>query len=262
MTGQPPGLVHTALGRLSVALLSAIALLTLAETANAAIRDRVPWPHLRPPYHGPPAGPPVAAPADSASAATSVARPTVDVRFDPGSPFDRNQQVALANITAYFNSFRLMEGEFIQFGPSGEQSEGVFFLNRPGKIRFHFRPPNRLDVIADGSSVAIKDGKTNTQDLYPLSKTPLRYLLADRIDLTSPALVNSVSQEADLISVVIVERSPLVNGKLTMIFDRKTYELRQWIVTDAQGLNTSVAIFNTTTGKPQDPNLFRISLTP
>jgi outer membrane lipoprotein-sorting protein len=201
----------------------------------------------------------VSSPTDSAAAATAVARPSVEPSFDPNSPFDRTQQIALTNVTAYFNSFRLMEGEFIQFGPNGEQSEGVFFLNRPGKIRFHFRPPTRLDVIADGSSVAIKDGKTNTQDLYPLSKTPLRYLLADRIDLTSPALVNNVSEEADLISVVIVERSGLVDGKLTMIFDRKTYELRQWVVTDAQGLNTSVAIFNTTIGKPQDPNLFRIS---
>ena len=45
-----------------------------------------------------------------------------------------------------------------------------------------------------------------------------------------------------------------------MIFDRKTYELRQWIVTDAQGLNTSVGDLRHVTGKPQDPDLFRISV--
>ena len=230
----------------------------------AAIRDPVPMPHLRPPYQGPAVGAPVqSAPATipdsgAGSAATTAARPAVDVQFQPNSPFSHEQQIALASITAYFNSFRLMEGEFIQFGPSGEQAEGVFFLNRPGKIRFHFRPPARLDIIADGSSVAVRDGKAQTQDIYPLSKTPLRYLLADHIDLTSPELVSEVREEADLISVVIVERSALVDGTLTMIFDSKTYELRQWIVTDAQGLNTSVAIFNTTTGKAQDPNYFRI----
>ncbi len=243
----------------------------VAVPAAATIRDPVPMPRLKPPYQGPAVGPPMAnvapdampAPADTgaATAATTAARPSVEVNFQPNSPFSREQQVALANISAYFNSFRLMEGEFIQFGPSGEQTEGVFFLSRPGKIRFHYRPPARLDVIADGSSVAIKDGRTQTQDMYPLSRTPLRYLLADRIDLTSPDLVNAVHEEADLISIVIVERSALVDGKLTMIFDRRTYELRQWVVTDAQGLNTSVAIFNTTTGKPQDPNLFRILVT-
>ncbi len=147
-----------------------------------------------------------------------------------------------------------MEGQFIQFGPTGDQSEGVFFMSRPGKIRFHYSAPSRLDVISDGSSVAIEDGRANTQQLYPLSKTPLRYLLSDQIDLTSDQLVDSVREEPDLISVLIVEKSALVEGKLALIFDRKTYELRQWIVTDAQGLNTSVAIYNVTTGKQPRPD--------
>jgi len=257
----PPGVFGAVLWAVFAAIVLAV-VAAAAAPAGAAIRDPVPWPKLRPPYQGPSVGPPVrssSVPApDAGAAATSVARPTVDVPFQPNSPFTHEQQIALANISAYFNSFRLMEGEFIQFGPGGEQSEGVFFLNRPGKIRFHFRPPTRLDIIADGSTVAIRDGKARTQDMYPLSQTPLRYLLTDRIDLTSPALVNAIREEADLISVVIVERSALVDGQLTLIFDRKTYELRQWVVTDAQGLNTSVAIFNTTTGKPQDPNYFRI----
>ncbi len=66
--------------------------------------------------------------------------------------------------------------------------------------------------------------------------------------------------EKALPEIVIVEKTALVDGKLTMIFDRKSFELRQWVITDAQGLNTSVAIFNTTMGKAQDPNLFRISV--
>jgi outer membrane lipoprotein-sorting protein len=236
--------------RAARALLAALALAAwVLPAVEAAARDPVPLPRLRPASQG------VAA---RAAATEVVRRP--NFRVNPNSPFNARQQEILANINAYFNSFRLMEGQFIQFGPSGEQSEGVFFLNRPGKIRFHFKPPARLDVISDGSSVAIKDGRTGTQDLYPLSKTPLRYLLAAHIDLTSADIVSSVKEEADLVSVVIVQKSAFADGKLTMIFDRKTYELRQWIVTDAQGLNTSVAIFDTTTGKPQDPGLFRISI--
>jgi outer membrane lipoprotein-sorting protein len=253
-----------AIPRAAVFVLLLAVVIGASLPAAAAILDPVPIPHLRPPYQGPAVGPPVTAPLpaagglDAGAAAADAVRPSVQVQFNPNSPFTQEQQTALANITAYFNSFRLMEGEFIQFGPSGEQAEGVFFLNRPGKIRFHFRPPTRLDIIADGSSVAVRDGKAQTQDIYPLSKTPLRYLLAEQIDLTSPELVSEVVEEPDLISVVIVERSALVDGTLTLKFDRNTYELRQWVVTDAQGLNTSVAIFNTATGKPQDPNYFRI----
>lgn len=223
----------------------------LAEPVIAA-GDPVPFPHLRPAR--------TAAASNSAAAATAATRQQVVTNFDDNSPFTREQQVTLANISAYFNSFRLMEGKFVQVGPNGEQSEGVFFLSRPGKIRFHYNPPSRLDVISDGSSVAIKDGKTNTQDMYPLSKTPLRYLLSDRIDLTSSSIVSAVRREADLISLVIVEKASFAEGTLTMIFDRQTYELRQWQVTDAQGLNTSVAIFDTVTGKAQNSNLYRISV--
>jgi len=229
-------------------LLLALAVAAIAPSASAQ-DGGVPLPNLRP----------AGAVTSAGAAADTLARP-VAFSFDPSSPFSRDQQAVLANINAYFNSFRLMEGQFVQFGPNGEQSEGVFFLNRPGKIRFHYSPPVKLDVIADGSTVAVKDGKNNTQDMYPLAKTPLRYLLAGTIDLTSPELVSAVGQEPDLVSLVIVERGKFVKGKLTLIFDRKTYALRSWIVTDAQGLNTSVDIFNTTTGKPQDPNLFRIQV--
>ncbi len=173
--------------------------------------------------------------------------------------FSPEQADALARINAYFNSVRTMEGEFIQVGPNGEQSEGVFFLARPGKVRFQYKPPVRLLVVSDGRSVAIEDNTANTQDMYPLSRTPLRHLLADRIDLTSAAIVREVRMEPDLISVVLQEES-MGDGWLTLIFDAKTYELRQWITTDAQGLNTSVAVFNVAVNKPEDRSKFRIYL--
>ena len=225
--------------------------------AEAAVRDPVPLPRPNPLVTA-------SAAQQATQQPTGLGRLFGKKPADP-SPASRpppTRQSALANISAYFNSFRTMEGEFIQIGPRGEQSEGVFFLSKPGKIRFHYKPPVQLDVISDGRSVAIRDNKARTQDLYPLSKTPLRYLLDDKIDLTSSKTVDEVVEEADLISLIIVEKSALVKGKLTLIFDRQSYELRQWIVTDAQGLNTSVAIFNTATGKPADLGLFRISVSP
>ena len=230
----------------SFALLSAVGL----ADAAAAAKGPVPMPRLRPPFKG------AIARADSNAPATAIA--AVPFTPNPNSPFTVEQQRVLANINAYFNSFHIMEGRFIQVGPNGEQSEGVFFMTRPGRIRFHYSPPSKLDVVADGSSVAVRDGRTRTQQLYPLSATPLRYLLADHVDLTSSNIVQSIREEPDLISLVIKDRSAHVPGQLTLIFDRKTYQLRQWIVTDAQGLNTSVAIYDTTIGKPQNPNLFLI----
>lgn len=198
----------------------------------------------------------MAGPAAAVTQADSVPLPRANPR-EVSTPAE-NPRELLANISNYFNRFQTMQGEFIQFGPNGEQSEGVFFISRPGKIRFHYKPPVNVDVIADGRSVAVRDKRVGTQDLYPLSKTPLRYLLSNNIDLASANIVSNVDSEPDLISLEIKENKALQDGKLTLIFDNQTYELRQWIVTDAQGLQTSVAIYNVSTGLPVDPSLFDI----
>jgi outer membrane lipoprotein-sorting protein len=248
-------------------LLAAVWLLADTGSLFAAVYDPVPLPRPRPRLAtvsapAEPAVQPAAQPASEGFRLPKFLQPKKKAPPADPSPFTPDQQAALSNISAYFNSFRTMEGQFVQSGPNGEQSEGVFFISKPGKIRFHYRPPVRLDVISDGSSVAVRDSKAKTQDLYPLSKTPLKYLLSDDIDLTSAEVVRQVRIEADIVSILIVQKSAFVDGKLTMIFDRNNYELKQWIVTDAQGLNTSVAVFNLSTGKKPDPGLFRIVINP
>ena len=152
-------------------------------------------------------------------------------------------------------------GEFVQFGPDGDKTEGEFHMSRPGKIRFIYAKPSNLDIIADGTDVVVRDIKNQTKDLYPLSKTPLRFLLADQIDLTSEANVTAVSVEPDLVKVILEQSTVFGDGKLTMIFDRKAYELREWTVTDAQGYETTVSIYNVTPNQPVDQKLFYIDRT-
>ena len=239
--------------RAGLALLAV--LLAGATVAEAAVRAPVPLPGPRP------GGPATTASAASPAVDSGASGPAAAIKapINPNSRFNARQQTALFNINTYFNSFTTMQGKFIQFGPRGEQSEGTFYISRPGKIRFRYAPPVKLDVIADGRNVAIRDARTATQDYYPLGKTPLRYLLAKNIDLTSDKLISEVREEADLIAVVIVENSTFVKGKLTLIFDPKSYHLKQWIVTDAQGLNTSVAIYDVAVNQRTDPNLFKIN---
>ena len=168
------------------------------------------------------------------------------------------QQQTLSEVNAYFNSVKTMHGDFIQFGPNGERAEGKFYLARPGRIRFYYNPPSKVDIVADGKSVSVKDRKLATQDIWPLSETPLRFLLAEKINLEKDADVASVSVEPDLVTVVLSDTSTFGSGKLTLIFDAKSTELKQWTVTDAQGYDTSVAIYNTTVNGPTNPKLFTI----
>ncbi|WP_027169086.1 outer membrane lipoprotein carrier protein LolA [Mesorhizobium sp. WSM3224] len=167
---------------------------------------------------------------------------------------------AAQKIADHFSSVKSMSGEFVQFGPKGEQTGGKFFLERPGKIRFNYDGSSNFRVISDGKSVVILNKRLNTSDLYPLSKTPLKLLLDERIDL-SGGRVKAIKEEDDLTTIKLSDKSVFGNAMITMMFDPKTYELRQWTITDAQGKDTTVMIFNVKEGGSFPADTFAIDYT-
>jgi len=127
-------------------------------------------------------------------------------------------------------------------------------------VRFDYNPPSPIDIISDGSSVVVRDRKLATQDLFPLSQTPLRYLLADRIDLLHDADIVSVTSDDTFATVVIEEKELMIGtNRLMIMFDAKDLTLKQWTVTDPQGFDTTVAVYNLDSTKKPDPNLFVIN---
>ncbi|MBD0413931.1 outer-membrane lipoprotein carrier protein LolA [Oryzicola mucosus] len=167
---------------------------------------------------------------------------------------------AAQKIADHFSGVKSMTGEFVQFGPRGDQTEGKFFLERPGKIRFNYTGSQNFRVISDGQSVVILNQKMRTSDLYPLSKTPLKLLLDERIDLSGNKVVG-VDQRSDLTTIKLADRQMFGNSTITMMFDPKSYDLRQWTITDAQGKDTTVMIFNTQEGVRFAPDTFAIDYT-
>jgi outer membrane lipoprotein-sorting protein len=176
--------------------------------------------------------------------------------------FDPKQRAQLERISQYLSSMQSMVGNFVQIGPDGSRTQGTFYLQKPGKVRFEYNPPSPIELIADGSSVVVRDRNLATQDLYPLSQTPLRYLLADHIDLLRDTDVVGVSADDTFVTAVIEEKQLVVGtSRLMIMFDAKDLKLKQWTVTDPQGLDTTVAVYNLDTTKKPDPNLFVINYT-
>jgi outer membrane lipoprotein-sorting protein len=179
---------------------------------------------------------------------------------EPASPFDAKQRAILDRISGYLSSVQTLVGKFVQVGPDGGRTEGTFYIQKPGRVRFAYNPPSPIDIIADGSSVVVRDRKLATQDLYPLSQTPLRYLLAERIDLLRDTDVVSVTSDDSYLTVVIEQKQILVGtDRLMIMFDAKDLTLKQWTVTDPQGFDTTVAVYNLDSSKKPDPNLFVIN---
>jgi outer membrane lipoprotein-sorting protein len=169
-----------------------------------------------------------------------------------------DQQAVLTEISTRLSAVETMDGEFVQYNPNGDQLQGKFFIARPGRVRFQYDPPATVSVIADGKSVLVYDKKLQTYDIWPLSQTPLRLLLDKSLDLATSEKVTRVGVAPDLVEIELQDDTRFSAGTLNLIFDRGTLELRQWTVTDQQGLQTMVALYNVETGRPLDSELFKI----
>ena len=191
---------------------------------------------------------------------TDAAGRPIPVRPPEPVPYDGTQRPLVDKVSGYLSSLQSLTGDFVQIGPDGTRTVGKFYIQKPGRVRFDYEPPSPIDVIADGSSVAVRDRNLDTQDVYPLSQTPLRYLLADQIDLTRDTTLVAVSQDNLFTSVTIEERQLFVGtNRLVLMFGAKDQQLRQWTITDAQGYETTVAIYNLDSVHRPDPNLFTIN---
>jgi outer membrane lipoprotein-sorting protein len=176
--------------------------------------------------------------------------------------FDANQKAQAAKVSSYLSSLQTVSGNFVQVGPDGSKTRGDFYIQKPGKVRFEYEPPSPIAIIADGSMLAVRDRNLATQDLYPLSQTPLRYLLSDRIDLLKDTNVVSVTADDLFISVTIEEKQMLIGtSRLMLMVGAKDGQLKQWTVTDPQGYDTTVAVYNLDTSRKVDPGMFKIDFT-
>jgi outer membrane lipoprotein-sorting protein len=236
-------------------------------TASAVAED-VPLPAPRPKAQSAAPQPPAAA------AAPAAAQPASKGFFpfslfgnkSPGSSqaasFDAKQRALLDKVSNYLSGVQTMVGNFVQVGPDGRRVDGTFSIQKPGKVRFQYNPPSPIDIIADGSSVVVRDRSLETADFYPLSQTPLRYLLSDRIDLMKDTNVVNVTADDMFVSITIEEKQALVGtSRLMLMVGAKDGQLKQWTVTDPQGYDTTVAVYNLDTSKKIDPGMFKIDFT-
>lgn len=154
-----------------------------------------------------------------------------------------DKKQAIAAISNHFKTVPTMTGEFVQFGPNGEQTGGQFLIKRPGKIRFNYENPSPITVISNGRTLAVENKKLKTTNYYPLNKTPLSLLLSNKIDIKDKS-IRKVEAGDDVTTVVMGDKKIFGDSEITLLFDPQSQDLRQWTIKDAQGKETSVMIFN------------------
>ena len=166
----------------------------------------------------------------------------------------------IAKADDYFANTQTMVTDFVQIGADGRRNDGKLFVSKPGHMLFTYAPPATLEIVADGTSVAIIDRKLHTQDLYFISQTPLKFLLNDHLDLEHDTKVLDTTSDASSASVVVEDHATFGGtSQIRLTFDRDPFALKQWTVIDPQGFETVVSLSDIDLATKPDPALFRIN---
>lgn len=171
---------------------------------------------------------------------------------------DAAARADLERLSTALNAIHSLEGSFVQIGPEGQVDQGRFYIDKPGRMRFEYAPPNPTLVVSDGRWVAVQNTKLNTTDRYALWTTPLDLILGNDIDLRDNSEIVGVEHGPGELVVNARSHSGRTNGNITLVFSEPDLALKQWTVTDPQGLLTTVSIRDVKTDVPLDPGLFVI----
>ena len=153
------------------------------------------------------------------------------------------QKLSLGQVSQYLNAMQTAQGGFTQINADGTLSTGQIYIKRPGRIRFEYNAPDNSLVMAGGGSVAIFDPRSNNgPDRYPLSQTPLKIILERNVDLGRAKMVTGHTSDGTTTTITAQDPENPQYGNIQMVFTSNPVELRQWIVTDDVGSQTTVIL--------------------
>lgn len=170
------------------------------------------------------------------------------------------EKLSLGEISDYLNGLTTLEAEFTQINDDQTISTGTIKIQRPGRARFEYAPPDGTLVIAGGQQLAVFDAKSNTgPEQYPLKETPLSLILDRNVDLDRSGMVVGHDYDGTATTVTAQDPDHPEYGNIQLMFTADPVELRQWVITDGSGAQTTVILGELETGMSFNTATFSIN---
>ncbi len=169
--------------------------------------------------------------------------------------------IPLAKISKFLNNLITAKGPFTQINPDGSISTGTLYIQRPGRMRFEYNPPDAALVMAGGGTVAIFDSKSNEPpQQFPLKRTPLSVILQKDVDLSQANMITSYTSDGVATKITAQDPKHPDIGHIELVFTPDPVELRQWVITDENGNQTTVILGQMKFGLKLNAALFSVPI--
>jgi len=162
----------------------------------------------------------------------------------------------LARIQDYLNSIKSLEARFIQVAPDGSVAEGRVLMRRPGRMRFEYDPPTPILMVADGTWFIFHDKQLKQTSHVPLGSTPLAILVQETIELDKSARIERLERTPGALRLTLSDPKKPKDGRIVLVFADQPLALKQWVVQDANGNQTTVALSQMQANIPLKTDLF------
>lgn len=172
------------------------------------------------------------------------------------APLTTSDKQDIQRVEAYLNGISSLKARFLQVNSEGQIAEGDVYMRRPGRMRIDYQPPAQILVVADGTWLVLHDKELEETNRLPLYSTPVSVLLKENVRLEGDVTVVSVEKEGNTLRLNIIDTDEPEEGGITLVFEDKPLKLRKWLVTDAQGNTTSVALSDMERGLKLKAELF------
>jgi outer membrane lipoprotein-sorting protein len=166
-----------------------------------------------------------------------------------------DDQVAIAQITAYLNGLQRFTAMFTQAGPDG-YSQGNVWMARPGQLRVDYVRPAPKLMLANHGRLLLVDLTTQATTSLRLSRTPLDILLAPSIVLSGAVTITALRRDAGGLQLSLVKTDSPGQGTLILRFDAAPLALAGVTVVDRNGQTTAFNLSGLDTTAPIDPARF------
>jgi outer membrane lipoprotein-sorting protein len=183
---------------------------------------------------------------------------TQTVNKDGSVVLDEKQTEAIKKVDAYFKQLKSLRGSFTQTNADAKRMRGKFFIKQPGRFRFDYGFGSKQVIVSDGEYLAIQDLDLKTEDTIALEQTPFRILLKKDVDLLRDARILDIQEADDLIVVTLQDKAPDAPGRIKLFLAKQPgLELKEWVTSDAQGLDTRIEVTDLNKTDDIDAALFK-----
>lgn len=178
-----------------------------------------------------------------------------DVHFLPAAQLAPKQKT-LHRLEEYLSTMTTIVSDFTQVAPDGTLTNGRFFLERPGKMRWQYNPPTPILMVSNGSELVFYDYELEQVSHIPLDSTLIGFMARPSIRFDKDVGVVDFSEKEGAISVTLAQVDRPDDGLLSLEFSDKPLTLRNMVITDATRQVTTVSLNNARYGIKIDPELF------